>query len=306
MNGASCTGGDGPGEPGSTVRTRRTGRHRQDEQFADAVVGRPRPATVTGYRVYEGSAVRATVTGTSATITGLAACSAHTYTVPGVQLRRGSPPRAPRSPPPPPAATRRASPGSRAVPLHGLGRPAEPVHRHERDRASSGSRWRSSCPTAAATRSGTAAGRCTGGADEQAIAQIRAAGGDVLAVVRRLAATSSGRTAPPRGARRRLPEGHQRLRPQGDRHRHREQREFENAPSRQRMIDALKIVKRTTRASRRILTFGTATGARLRGTRLINRAAALRAERRQLDDHAVQLRRRRQDMTAAPSARPRG
>ncbi|MFC7243867.1 fibronectin type III domain-containing protein [Catellatospora aurea] len=37
--------------------------------------------TVTGYRVYEGTTVRATVTGTSTTITGLAACSAHTYTV---------------------------------------------------------------------------------------------------------------------------------------------------------------------------------------------------------------------------------
>ena len=37
--------------------------------------------TVTGYRVYEGSTVRATVSGTSATISGLAACSSHTYTV---------------------------------------------------------------------------------------------------------------------------------------------------------------------------------------------------------------------------------
>jgi chitinase len=37
--------------------------------------------TVTGYRVYEGTAVRATVTGTSATISGLAACTTHTYTV---------------------------------------------------------------------------------------------------------------------------------------------------------------------------------------------------------------------------------
>lgn len=40
--------------------------------------------TVTGYRVYEGAAVRATVTGTSATIGGLAACTAHTYTVAAV------------------------------------------------------------------------------------------------------------------------------------------------------------------------------------------------------------------------------
>ncbi len=37
--------------------------------------------TVTGYRVYEGTTVRATVTATSATISGLAVCSAHTYTV---------------------------------------------------------------------------------------------------------------------------------------------------------------------------------------------------------------------------------
>ena len=37
--------------------------------------------TVTGYRVYEGSTVRATVTGTSATISGLAAAPSHSYTV---------------------------------------------------------------------------------------------------------------------------------------------------------------------------------------------------------------------------------
>ncbi|WP_240506821.1 carbohydrate-binding protein [Thermoactinospora rubra] len=37
--------------------------------------------TVAGYRVYEGGTQRAQVTGTSATISGLAACSTHTYTV---------------------------------------------------------------------------------------------------------------------------------------------------------------------------------------------------------------------------------
>jgi hypothetical protein len=35
----------------------------------------------TGYRVYEGTTVRADVTSTSATVSGLAACSSHTYTV---------------------------------------------------------------------------------------------------------------------------------------------------------------------------------------------------------------------------------
>lgn len=37
--------------------------------------------TVSGYRVYEGTAVRATVTGTSTTITGLTACTSHSYSV---------------------------------------------------------------------------------------------------------------------------------------------------------------------------------------------------------------------------------
>ncbi|ADJ49294.1 chitinase [Amycolatopsis mediterranei S699] len=37
--------------------------------------------TVAGYRVYEGSAVVATVTGTSATVGGLAACTTHSYAV---------------------------------------------------------------------------------------------------------------------------------------------------------------------------------------------------------------------------------
>jgi chitinase len=37
--------------------------------------------TITGYRVYEGSTVRATVTGTSTTISGLTACSSHSYAV---------------------------------------------------------------------------------------------------------------------------------------------------------------------------------------------------------------------------------
>lgn len=37
--------------------------------------------TVTGYRVYEGSTLKATVTGTSATISGLAACTTYTYSV---------------------------------------------------------------------------------------------------------------------------------------------------------------------------------------------------------------------------------
>jgi chitinase len=41
----------------------------------------PAVSGATGYRVYEGTSVRAAVSATSATISGLAACSAHSYTV---------------------------------------------------------------------------------------------------------------------------------------------------------------------------------------------------------------------------------
>jgi len=41
----------------------------------------PAVSGATGYRVYEGTTVRATVSGTSATIGGLGACQTHTYTV---------------------------------------------------------------------------------------------------------------------------------------------------------------------------------------------------------------------------------
>jgi chitinase len=41
----------------------------------------PASGGATGYRVYEGNSLRATVSGTSATIAGLGACETHTYTV---------------------------------------------------------------------------------------------------------------------------------------------------------------------------------------------------------------------------------
>jgi chitinase len=48
--------------------------------------------TVSGYRVYEGTTLRTTVTGTSATLTGLAACSSQTYTVRAYNATGESPP----------------------------------------------------------------------------------------------------------------------------------------------------------------------------------------------------------------------
>ncbi|MFI7617057.1 chitinase [Nonomuraea terrae] len=77
LNGAAC--GDGeptpgvPGRPGPASATA-TGT-------SIALSWGASPGTVIGYRVYEGTAVKATVTGTSATIGGLGACETHTYTV---------------------------------------------------------------------------------------------------------------------------------------------------------------------------------------------------------------------------------
>jgi chitinase len=92
LNGASCGGGgptnppsssspppssNPPGVPGTPGTLRVTGTTNTSVSLAwNAATG-----TVSGYRVYEGSALRATITGTTATISGLAACTTHTYTV---------------------------------------------------------------------------------------------------------------------------------------------------------------------------------------------------------------------------------
>src|SRR5690606_39691636 len=64
------------GVPGAPTNLRVTGSNNNSISLAwNASSG-----TVTGYRVYEGSTQRAQVSGTSATISGLAACTTHTYT----------------------------------------------------------------------------------------------------------------------------------------------------------------------------------------------------------------------------------
>jgi chitinase len=76
LNGASCGGGQQPGVPGKPGAA---GASSTDT--AITLTWGASSGTVTGYRVYEGAAVKATVSGTSATITGLGACTTHTYTV---------------------------------------------------------------------------------------------------------------------------------------------------------------------------------------------------------------------------------
>ncbi|MEV0720165.1 cellulose binding domain-containing protein [Asanoa sp. NPDC050611] len=78
VNGSSCAGGPptNPGAPATPGNVRVTGTTANSISVAwNASSG------ATGYRVYEGTTVRATVTGTSATITGLPACASRSYTV---------------------------------------------------------------------------------------------------------------------------------------------------------------------------------------------------------------------------------
>ncbi|MCP2329071.1 chitinase [Hamadaea flava] len=71
------TTGCGTGVPGTPGNARVTSTADTSLGLAwDASTG-----TVTGYRVYEGTTLKTTVTGTSATISGLTACTSHTYAV---------------------------------------------------------------------------------------------------------------------------------------------------------------------------------------------------------------------------------
>lgn len=76
LNGASCAGGTtpGPGTPGAPSVSGTTDTSISLSWGAST-------GTVTGYRVYEGTTVVSTGAATSATVSGLAACSSHTYTV---------------------------------------------------------------------------------------------------------------------------------------------------------------------------------------------------------------------------------
>ncbi|GAA3241597.1 cellulose binding domain-containing protein [Actinocorallia longicatena] len=76
INGAACTGGPTTGAPGTPGTPTASATN-----TSVALSWGGSSGTVTGYRVYEGSTVKATVTGTSATISGLGTCTPHTYNV---------------------------------------------------------------------------------------------------------------------------------------------------------------------------------------------------------------------------------
>ncbi|WP_143218991.1 chitinase [Actinokineospora bangkokensis] len=77
VNGLDCSGtSTQPGAPGAPANVRVTSTGSSISLAWD-----PAQGTVSGYRVYEGSTLRSTTTGTSASFTGIPACSSRTYAV---------------------------------------------------------------------------------------------------------------------------------------------------------------------------------------------------------------------------------
>ncbi|HET8662639.1 MAG TPA: fibronectin type III domain-containing protein [Micromonosporaceae bacterium] len=232
--------------------------------------------TVTGYRVYEGTTVRATVSGTSATIGGLGACTTHTYTVAAYNSNGESPKSGSRT------ATTSGCPTTamRGAPYLYLGWGDPPSA--------------TSVMSATGIRAYTMAfilsgGGCTpawdgvrpltGGVDQSTINAIRAAGGDI---VPSFGGWSGNKLGPNCSSASALAGAYQQVInayslkaididiENTD--------EFENEVVQDRILNALKIIKQNNPGIKTIITFGTTTtGPNWWGTRLINQAAALAA-----------------------------
>jgi hypothetical protein len=275
VNGAACAGGGpgpGPGVPGAPGSPRVTGTTAASITLAWNAPG----GTVTGYRVYEGGAVRATVTGTGATITGLAACSSHAYEI-AAYNSAGESPRAAVSG----TTTGCPSGGGRMSAPYlylGWGNPPSPTAVMQ----ATGIRQF----TLAFMLSG---GGCTpawdsqrpltGGVDQQAINAIRAAGGDIEIS---FGGWSGNKLGPNCATPQALAGAYQQvINAYGLRYIDidiENSDEFENEAVQDRILNALKIVKQNNPGITTIITFGTSqSGPNWWGTRLINRAAELQA-----------------------------
>ncbi|WP_067902616.1 cellulose binding domain-containing protein [Actinomadura chibensis] len=272
LNGGSCTGDDttpgapsAPGEPSVTAKT----------DGSLTLSWSASSGSVTGYRVYEDSAVRATVTGTTATISGLEKCSSHTYTIKAYNDAGESA-----------AATVSGTTsgcttpdvGKHAAPYlyMGWGNPPDPT----------------TVMSASGIKSFTMAfilaqGGCNpswdgqrplkGGADENAIKKIRAAGGDAMPSI---GGWSGNKLGPNCSTPEALAGAYQKV---IDAFNFKtididieNTDEFENPTVQDRILNALKIVEQKNPGIQTILTMPTLTsGPNDVGKRLINQAAKL-------------------------------
>ncbi|MBB4960205.1 cellulose binding domain-containing protein [Micromonospora polyrhachis] len=274
VNGQSCTGGPGNQVPGVPGNPRATTTTTSSISLAwDASAG-----TVTGYRVYEGTAVKATVTGTSATISGLATCSAHSYTVTAYNEHGESAKSAVV-----PASTGGCEPptgGMAAAPYlyPGWGNPPAPATVMN----ATGIRWFTIAFIL--SNGGCAPGwdgnaPLTGGVHANTINAIRAAGGDIIPSI---GGWSGNKLGPNCSTPQALAAAYQQVIDAFDLKAIdvdiENTDEFENTVVQDRILNALKIVKQNNPGIKTIITMPTTTtGPNYYGTRLINQAAALQA-----------------------------
>ncbi|HZN76458.1 MAG TPA: cellulose binding domain-containing protein [Micromonosporaceae bacterium] len=278
VNGASCSGGSPPpppppGVPGVPGNFRVTGTTNSSISLAwNAVSG-----TVTGYRVYEGSTLRATVGGTSTTISGLGTCTAHTYVVRAYNSVGESASSNSAS------ATTGGCQGSGAMAAapylyEGWGNPPSP----STVMGATGIRWFTMAfmlSSGGCNPAWDSSRPLQGGVDAQAISQIRAGGGDVIPS---FGGWSGNKLGPNCSTASALAGAYQQvinaynLRAIDIDIENID--EFENEAVQDRILSALKIVKQNNPNIKTIITFGTTTtGPNFWGNRLITRSAALQA-----------------------------
>jgi hypothetical protein len=275
VNGTSCAGGGptNPGAPETPGNVRVTGTTNTSISLAwNASSG-----TVTGYRVYEGTALRTTVTGTSATLSGLAACTSHSYTV-AAYNSSGESARSSAASATTTGCPTGGGPMAAAPYIYpGWGNPPAP----STVMTATGIRWFTMAfvLSAGGCTPGWDGGPLTGGTHASTIAAIRAAGGDVIPSI---GGWSGNKLGPNCSTPQALAAAYQQVIntfslkaidvdiENFD--------EFENLTVQDRILNAMKIVKQNNPGIKTIITFGTTTsGPSATGIRLINQAAAIQA-----------------------------
>jgi len=274
LNGAACGGGSGPGTPGTPGTPSVTGTTNSSISLSWGASS----GTVTGYRVYEGGTQRAQVSGTSATIGSLGTCTSHTYTVRAYNAQGESAASGAVS-----ATTTGCTnpdPGGKmagAPYLYmGWGNPPNPV----------------TVMNATGVKSFTMAfilssGGCTpawdgsrpltGGADQAAINQIKAAGGSVQISFGGWSGNKLGpNCSTPAAFAGAVQQVINAVGPAVVDFDIENTDEFENYTVQDRILNGLKIVKQNNPNVKVVVTFGTSTtGPTSHGIRLINQAKAL-------------------------------
>jgi len=272
LNGDSCDGGPSqpgaPGTPGAPSVTSTT-------NSSISLSWGGSSGTVTGYRVYEGSTVKATVTGTSATISGLGSCQTHSYTVAAYNSLGESS----KSSTATGTTTGCTNPtGGRGAPYLFLGWGDPP--NVSTVMSATGVKWFTMAfvlSSGGCNPAWDGSRPLTGGVDASVISQIKAAGGNV---VPSFGGWQGNKLGPNCSTSQALAGAYQQvINAYGltaididientD--------EFENTTVQDRILGALKIVKQNNAGLQTIVTFGTSTtGPNYYGNRLIEQASAL-------------------------------